>query len=245
MIKTEAAKRPTFSKLRPGYGGSKEKDFPLNNAQLRAIVKNWLEKRSCLDYKQLINLLNSLYTRASSTSEKFLAGFLLEYLPGYRCQIDPLLLSGWLDHLTGWAQIDSLCQSKFSAAELLSNWPRWKIILKKLNRSKNISKRRASLVLLTRPVRESAEKKLAELAFLNISQLKSEKDILITKAVSWLLREMIKNHRASVISYLEQNELSLPKIALRETRRKLATGRKSGKNPNDSFPQKQPLVVFE
>jgi 3-methyladenine DNA glycosylase AlkD len=89
-------------------------------------------------------------------------------------------------------------------------------------------KRRASLVLLTRPLRESDDPRLARLAFAIIGRLKHEKDILVTKAVSWLLRALIKYHRREVEAYLEDNMDTLPKIAVRETRNKLQSGRKSG-----------------
>ena len=91
---------------------------------------------------------------------------------------------------------------------------------------KNIHKRRASLVLLTFPVRKSQDKRLSDLAFTNIEKLKNENDILITKAISWLLRSLIANHRKEVEIYIDKNINSLPKIAIRETKRKLTTGRK-------------------
>jgi len=90
----------------------------------------------------------------------------------------------------------------------------------------NPSRRRASLVLLTKSVRGSNDARLSKLAFKNIDLLKGEKDILITKAVSWLLRSLIKNHRVEVVDYINKNRQILPKIAIRETERKLKTGRK-------------------
>ena len=55
-----------------------------------------------------------------------------------------------------------------------------------------------------------------------------EKEVLITKAVSWLLRSMIKYYRNEVTDYLNENKESLPKIAVREVSIKLETGRKNG-----------------
>lgn len=93
----------------------------------------------------------------------------------------------------------------------------------------NVHKRRASLVLLTKPLRESDDPRLAKLAFANAGKLKREKDILVTKAVSWILRSLIKHHRAQVEAYLEAHADTLPKIAVRETRVKLQTGKKAGR----------------
>jgi 3-methyladenine DNA glycosylase AlkD len=75
-------------------------------------------------------------------------------------------------------------------------------------------------------VSQSANEEFADLAFTLINRLKHEKDILITKAISWLLRAMIKNHKSKVAAYLQKNYDKLPKIAARETKRKLETGRK-------------------
>jgi 3-methyladenine DNA glycosylase AlkD len=155
-----------------------------------------------------------------------MAGKLLEYLPQLRKQVPPSKVDEWLVNLKGWGQVDSLCQSNFTAEELLSDWNQWKKTIQTLARSKNPNKKRASLVLLTKPVRDSEDEWLARLALETIEHLKSEKDILITKAVSWLLRDLIKNHRRLVKEYLEKNKNTLPRIAVRETRNKLLTGRK-------------------
>jgi len=54
-----------------------------------------------------------------------------------------------------------------------------------------------------------------------IERLKIEKEDIITKALSWLLRSMVANYRDDVADYLEKNKDSLPPVAVRETERKL------------------------
>jgi 3-methyladenine DNA glycosylase AlkD len=61
-----------------------------------------------------------------------------------------------------------------------------------------------------------------------VERLKGERAILITKAVSWLLRALVDRHHEAVAVYVDANASSLPAIAVRETRTKLATGTKSG-----------------
>ena len=119
-----------------------------------------------------------------------------------------------------------MCQSSFSADEILLNWVSWEKVLITFSKSDFISKRRASLVLLTKPVRDVRNDKFLKIAFRNMNKLKLEKDILIIKAISWLLRDMIKNYRDEVKNYLKKNRETLPKIAVRETTRKLETGKK-------------------
>lgn len=136
------------------------------------------------------------------------------------------MLDNWLNYTNGWAETDVLCQSNFTADELLSNWDIWKKLLKKFSESTNIHKRRASIVLLTKSLRQSDDSKISKLIFENIEKLKSEKEVLITKAISWGLRSLIKFHKDEVVEYLEKNKNSLPKIAYREALAKVQTGKK-------------------
>ncbi|PWU23249.1 hypothetical protein C5B42_03735 [Candidatus Cerribacteria bacterium 'Amazon FNV 2010 28 9'] len=191
----------------------------------RAIAKDWVKGHKDIPTAQLLLLLNSLFT-GKSYEEKTLAGILLGYFPKQRGEIEPAMLDTWLNNLVGWAEIDTLCQSTYSAKELLSHWRVWKRLLIQFSKDPNISKRRASLVLLTGPVSNSDDKELEKFTFQVIDTLKSEKDILITKAISWLLRSLVKFHKEDVRTYVEANKNSLPKIAIRETMRKIETGRK-------------------
>jgi len=226
LIKKEARNNAITSKHSSAYEGHQDKSYKLTNPQLRKIASLWLKDHQDLSFREFVNLLNSLYGKSDSSTEKYAAGFLLEYSPSLRKLLQPKLLDNWLNSLTGWGQVDSLCQSRFSASDMLQNWDSWESLLEKLNGSNNINKRRASLVLLTKAVRDSDDKRFANLAIRNIEMLKHEREILITKAVSWLLREMIKNHKTLVSNYLTQNKDSLPKIAAREVSRKLLTGKK-------------------
>ncbi len=225
-IKKESKSSAVTSKYSSTYEGHQDKSYKLTNPQLRKIANLWLKLHRDLNLKEFVSLLDSLYGKSESSTEKYMAGFLLEYSPNLKKQLLPKLLNKWLDNLVGWGQVDSLCQSRFGVNDMLHNWDAWKSLLEKLSSSNNINKRRASLVLLTKPVRDSDDKKFVDLAIRNIEKLKYEKEILITKAISWLLRDMIKNHRIIVNDYLTRNKDSLPKVAVRETTKKLATGRK-------------------
>lgn len=206
------------------YIGSEKYSYTIKSSVKRQFIKEWL-KHHLLTFSEYFELLNSLY-RGKSHDEISIGGKLLEYLPKLRKQLNPESLNKWLDDTEGWSEVDSLCQSNFTAEEMLSNWTVWKKLMDGLSVSKNIHKRRASLVLLTGPVRKSPDTKLSNLAFENIAKLQEEREILITKAISWLLRDLIKYHRKEVETFLEKNSLKLPKIAVRETVRKLTTGKK-------------------
>lgn len=191
----------------------------------RKIAKDWLKENKDISQKNFVAVLDSLY-KGESHEEKTLASYLLGYSHKHREQIKPAKLNSWLNHLVGWAEVDSLCQNVFTADELLQNWPEWKNLIEKLSKDENINKRRASLVLLTGPTYRANDTQLSSLAFKMINKLKHEKEIIITKAISWLLREMSNQHKKPVSDYLKKNEESLPKIAVRETWRKIKTGKK-------------------
>lgn len=62
-----------------------------------------------------------------------------------------------------------------------------------------------------------------------VDQVRAERDPMITKAVSWALRELAVASPQTAAEYLEKRAEELPALAVRETRNKLRTGRKSGR----------------
>jgi 3-methyladenine DNA glycosylase AlkD len=192
----------------------------------RAIARSWLARHRAAPASDVLALIESLLA-GESHEEKTLAEILLACHGEARRLAGPKHIERWLDQLSGWAEVDGLCQSTFSAQELLGQWRAWRALIRRLARDPAAHKRRAALVLLTGPVRRSDDGRLAELAFETIDRLQGERDILITKAVSWLLRALVAQHRAGVVRYLAANAAALPSVAVRETRAVLETGRKS------------------
>ncbi|MFH0937510.1 MAG: DNA alkylation repair protein [Candidatus Daviesbacteria bacterium] len=207
------------------YMGTSKPMYDLNNSKAREIAKNWVKLHKDISLEEFLDVLGSLYQGKSHTERTF-GGFLLEYNPKLRKQIDPDVIKAWLTGAQGWLEVDSLCQSPFKSSEMLENWDKWEKVIKNLSQDKDVHKRRSSLVLLTGPTRQSSEKKLSDLAFENVEKLKLEKDVLITKAISWLLRSLITHHKGEVGEYVKANLENLPKIAIRETEKKLLTGKK-------------------
>lgn len=207
------------------YLGTPHKFYSLNSATTKKILSEFKKSHKELSLDEFYPLLDSL-VNGESFEERVIAAGLLDKYSSHRNSLDLSKLEKWLEHLVGWAEVDSMCQSNFSGDEVIDRWDEWEELLNRLVKSDNISKRRASLVLLVRPTRELTDDRLMGISLKNIDLLKSEKEILITKAVSWLLRSMVKNYSEEVRNYLSENEDKLPKIAIRETRRKLETGRK-------------------
>jgi 3-methyladenine DNA glycosylase AlkD len=57
--------------------------------------------------------------------------------------------------------------------------------------------------------------------------LKSDRDDMVVKALSWALRELARKHPAEVAEYVNANEAVLAPRVLREVRNKLTTGLKN------------------
>ncbi len=213
------------SKHSDSYGGNKDKKLHLRMPIIRGVAEDFVKENENLNKEEWSKLL-LLLSRGDFDEEKQIIGKILENNRELRKNIDLEVVEKILSGMKGWSQVDSVCQSVFEAEDMLARWKDWKELIQKLSESENINKKRASLVLLTAPVREKRDERLLKLSFLLIEKFQKEEDKLVTKAISWLLREMIKNYRKEVEVYLDQNENELPKVAVRETKNKLKTGRK-------------------
>lgn len=227
LIKGHSGKatQHTFS---DSYLGNAHPRYPISAPVLRKIAKEWMRAHRDLTSQEVAHLLTSLI-EAESATEKCMAGILLDATRKEQRKFDLEIFDHWLDHLIGWAEVDAVCTGPYTITEIPLNVKAWKKLLTAFSKSDNIQKRRASIVLLCSPLSRNANDELAEIAFKNIDRLKSEKEVLITRAISWILRSMIKHHRNAVSDYLHANEDSLPKLAVRETRVKLKTGTKTGR----------------
>jgi 3-methyladenine DNA glycosylase AlkD len=220
------ARKPTQHTFLDGYLGNDHPRYAINVPTLRKIAKSWMSEHPEVTATQFASLLTSLI-RGRSSTEKYMAGILLNYSTSQRRTFDPRRFNAWLDHLEGWAEIDSICTGSYSVTEVKNRWIAWRKLLISFSRSTNINKQRASLVFLCSPLRLLTDIRLAELALVNVDTLRSSKDGRITKAISWVLRSMEKHYRPILSAYVEHNKDKLPKIAVRETLMKLKTGVKS------------------
>jgi 3-methyladenine DNA glycosylase AlkD len=204
------------------YLGTSKNYYNLKTGDKKKLIKDYLKAKdfSFEDFKELLLSLS----QGDSFEELSSMGAMLEFYPKYRNKLETKIVDKLFDNVEGWAEVDTTCV--FTPEDLLANWPEWEKLLNDFNIDKNIHKRRASLVLFTLPLRKSAESKFYKLALKNVEKLKTEKDVLITKAISWVLRSMILTNPEVVREYLEKNKDSLPRIALREATTKLLTGKK-------------------
>ncbi len=220
-----AARPPTPGFDLRAYAGGGHAVLGVPVPERRRLAGAWLAAHKGATAAEVLALADSLMV--GDTNEELSLGPMLAALhkPSRRA-LDPARVDRWLDNLQGWAEVDGLCQNTLEAEDFRADWPAWSALIGRLAGDPNINRRRAALVLLTRPAAKSDDPRVAALAFATIERLKAEKPILITKAVSWLLRSLAARRPAEVAAYLDANAATLPAIAVRETRRKLETGRK-------------------
>lgn len=203
------------------YLGTSHTLFNVGVPQLRRIAVHWAKEHKAPT--QLIELIDLLYNGVSR-EEKVLASMILGRFPKRLAEVDETYLDRWLGKLEGWEEVDSMCDE--IDVWFRSDTKKRYHVLKHWNNDMQIEKRRASLVVLCSSVRLDDSKEFARFAFLLIDALKAEKHVMITKAISWLLRSLIKYHLSDVRTYLQKNTSTLPNIAVRETITKLETGKK-------------------
>jgi 3-methyladenine DNA glycosylase AlkD len=208
------------------YMGSPHRLLGVAVPDLRRLARSWLAANRSLPPDSVLALLDIMFA-GDLHDEKTLAALILDYGKAAKAAATPARVGAWLDHLVGWAEIDALCSNVFRTEDFLSGWAEWGPWLSGLALDPNINKRRASLVMLTGPVRSSDDARLLQASLDNLGKLQAERAILITKAVSWLLRSLIGRHRDAVIRYIDENRAALPAIAVREVSAKLETGRKT------------------
>ncbi len=210
---------------RPEHLGTVRRWHGLKNAQRRSILLAFCAAHKDLSYADWLALIDSLY-QGESYEERCAPQTLLLKFPRFRRQLPLPQLEIWLGCLDGWAEIDSTCQTVFHAKDLLADWAGWTALLERLAGDANVNKRRAALVLLTAPLSQSEDARVLALSLGLVDRLRGDKDKRITKAISWLLRKGVKRHRGAIAAYVDANAAELPAIAVRETRKKLTTGKK-------------------
>lgn len=217
---------PTQHTFLDSYLGNEHPRYPINSPELRKIARAWTKEHKDLSANEFSKLLTQL-AKGESGTEKLMVGILLDHCTRDQRKFDPSLFDKWLNHLVGWAEVDAVCTGKYTHDEIIGQWTTWKPLITSFSKSDNINKRRAALVIFCAPLRKHSDPRLAAEALKIVDRLKDEKPVLITKAISWVLRSMDKLHRQALETYLSENKSTLPRIAVRETEAKLKTGVKN------------------
>ena len=201
------------------------KMYGLRVPQIRDLAKAWSREHKAVERHDLLALFEALWA-GDSREELMLAS---ELLQRYKRWIPPLewaQFDRWRRRLDNWEVTDSLGQ------RILGPWvlgdPESRVAhLYDLIRDEDVWSRRLALVATTWLNRGRKDLSFPDVTLELVDRVKRERHPMITKAVSWALRELIKKHPDVVARYLDANAEVLAPHVVREVRNKLETGRKN------------------
>ncbi|HUS69489.1 MAG TPA: DNA alkylation repair protein [Anaerolineae bacterium] len=195
--------------------------------QIRQIVRAWRREHRDVAMDHLLALVEAFWA-GESREERLIALELPQHYPLVIPQLTWEHFDRWRRNLDNWELTDVL------GVGVLGPWvaasmERREQHLWDLVQDEDIWSRRLGLVSIVGLNRARANVDLLPLALGLVDQVKDAPDHTITRAISWVLRELGQERPGEVAAYLEENVDLLPKQVLREVTNKLTTGRKDGR----------------
>ncbi len=203
------------------------KVYGVRTPHLREIARRWQRAHQQVACLELMALVEALWDGRSREER-----LLFIYLLGRYKRCIPGLTWAYFDHwrqdLDNWEITDGLGQ--WVLAVWLLEDPKARLVhLRNLIADEDVWSRRLALVTTVPINRGHTGFTIPDLTVELVGRVKEERHPMITKAVSWALREMTKSHPDRVADYLEENREVLAAHVMREVDNKLRTGLKSGK----------------
>lgn len=177
--------------------------YGIQTPVVRELLKQYKKDIQKLDCKKAFALARKLFL--SHIEEQVLAGnYVLQLKNDCLTPSQFGYLDKVLDHFRSWSVIDDFCVEGGKIIQpLLLKYPRETLtLLKKWNKSKNMWKRRASVVPFTRKVGESGAFTKEGLGL--CTNLVWDKEDLVQKAVGWALKDMMRGNKQKVLDYVRK-----------------------------------------
>ena len=205
---------------------TERKVYGVRVPQLRRIARGWYDAHQRIGASDLVALMDVLW-KGESREERTLVILLLEH---YHHRVRGLTRADferWRRGLDSWEATDGL--GWVLAVWVLGDVDTRQDFLGDLIIDEDVWSRRMALAATVRINRDMAGPTLPDRTLELVDKVKGERHPMVTKAVSWALREMVKQHRERVAAYLEANRDLLAAHVVREVSNKLETGLKSGR----------------
>jgi 3-methyladenine DNA glycosylase AlkD len=193
---------------------------------LRKIAREWRREHSETAFADVVGVAEGLWG-GESLEERVMAMLLLEEFRRGVPGLTAAHFDRWRVGIDNWVVGDNL-------AWLLALWVvgdlghrtdyLWGLIA-----DEDVWSRRLAVAATVRLNRESDDPSLPDLTLALVDRVRAERHPMVTKAVSWALRELTKAHREALVAYLDANRDVLASHVVREVENKLRTGLKSGK----------------
>jgi 3-methyladenine DNA glycosylase AlkD len=204
---------------------SAQRDFGLYVSDLRLVVKEYRKKLADEDGESMYQLALTLLEGGIRECRQVAC----ELIAGHRAARESLnvrrieALGAGMDN---WGCVDGFCCTLAGQA-----WREGRLTdaaIERWSRSTDLWWRRAAVVA-TVPLNIRSRGGTGDTArTLNVCRrLIGDREIMVQKAISWALRELIVWDRQAVADFLEEHDHQVSSLVHREVRRKLDTGRKN------------------
>jgi 3-methyladenine DNA glycosylase AlkD len=194
--------------------------------RLRKIAQEWQRSHQKATPDELLALVDALWGR-DSREERLMAIYLLTRFKRLIPALEWAHFDRWRQRIDNWEESDGLAQ--WVLAPWILDDPGARLShLQDIVGDESVWSRRLALVATVPINRGRTGLTIADLTLEMIDRVKEEREVMVTKAVSWALRGMAKNHPKRTAAYLEDNRHVLHPHVVREVESKLRTGLKSG-----------------
>ncbi|MCK5483935.1 MAG: DNA alkylation repair protein [Gemmatimonadetes bacterium] len=192
----------------------------------RRLARTWRRAHRETDPELVLSLVESLWN-AESRDERALGLEILYLHPDIVRDLAPARFDRWCLDIDNWGVCD------FVGTRILGPWVEADSVsrlayLEELVGDPHLYSRRLGLVASVHLNRNGTE--FGEWTLKQVDRLIDERDPMITKAISWSLRQMTRHQSSIVDAYVESRADRMAALPRREVRNKLSTGRKSGRS---------------
>jgi len=199
--------------------------YGIRTPENRRLAHSWHRAHRDTASRDVLELVESLWN-AESRDERMLGLEILRLHPDIVRDLDRQRLDRWRRDIDNWGVCD------FLGGGVLGPWaeadPAGRLsYLEDLTGDPRLYSRRLSLVAGVHLNRDGDA--FGAWTLRQVDRLIDERDPMITKAVSWVLRQMTRHQAPEVAAYLESRGDRLAALPRREVRNKLETGRKNGR----------------
>ncbi len=210
---------------RQAHRPSVQADFGVYTADLRSVVKDFKARLKEAD-GEFVHDLGLKLLRKNVTECRQVAYELISAHKGARELLDQGRVEALGQGIDNWACVDNYCSYVAGRA-----WREGRIadsVVENWIRSPDLWWRRAAVVCTVALNTKSKGGKGDTTRTLRICEaLAGDQEIMVQKAISWAIRELVPWDREAVEGFLENHGDRVSKLVKREVERKLRTGKKN------------------
>lgn len=172
----------------------------VGTADFYVVVNKYKKEFKKLDDRKVLDLA-WLFYRSGVEDQIYVGNFITALHSGTLPPSSIAFFDKSLDHFHTWGTIDDFCVHVMKT--FLEKFPKQTFVfLKEWNKSPNMWKRRASVVVFTRGAGESG--KFTEVALKLCNNLVNDDEDLVRKGVGWALKDIMRGDKPKVLAFIKR-----------------------------------------